>query len=443
MKATTVLAQPLTLASGEVLPNRLAKAAMTEGLADIHGRASEDLVRLYRRWGEGGCGLLLTGNVQVDAHHLERPGNVIVAGTANEAAMNALRSWVKAARSHGAGFWMQLAHAGRQTPRPVNRHPKAPSAVPLALPGNQFGAPVALREDEIGKTIDGFVSAAGVAQEAGFSGVQLHAAHGYLISQFLSPRANVRTDRWGGSLENRARLLLTIVDRTRAAVGKDFTLAVKLNSADFQRGGFSADDSLQVAGWLATAGIDVLEVSGGTYEQPRMMDADGMERPDMQGLTASTAAREGYFLKFAREMQQRVKIPLMVTGGFRTADAMASAVEKDAVSIVGLARPLCTDHDGPGRLLREGGSLDRPEARLRIGPGWLGPQSPVKLIKSLNGFMVMSWYYQQLRAVARDGRLEPSLGVLPAFFRERKAQMQWLAEARSSGALSTSPLAPS
>jgi len=230
-------------------------------------------------------------------------------------------------------------------------------------------------------------------------------------------------------------MLMEIVKRTRAAVGADFTLAVKLNSADFQRGGFSAEDSLQVADWLEAASIDVLEVSGGTYEQPRMMDMDGLEAPDMNGLTRSTAAREGYFVKFARAIQERVKLPLMVTGGFRSADAMARAVEKDAVSIVGLARPLCTDHDGPGRLLREGGSLDRPEARLRVGPGWLGPQSPIKLIKTINGFAVMSWYYQQLRAVARGGELDRSLGVLTAVRRERNAQNEWLREARSSGAL--------
>jgi len=182
MAAPTILGQSLTLPSGEVLPNRLAKAAMTEGLADTHGRASEDLARLYRRWAAGGCGLLLTGNVQVDAHHLERPGNVIVAGPASAAAMSGLRSWVEAARSHGAGFWMQIAHAGRQTPRAVNRHPKAPSAVALELPGNEFGTPVALREDEILEVIERFVNAAAVAKEAGFSGVQLHAAHGYLLS---------------------------------------------------------------------------------------------------------------------------------------------------------------------------------------------------------------------------------------------------------------------
>ena len=435
MDPMSLLASPLTLPSGEVLPNRLAKAAMTEGLSDPRGHAAEGLARLYQRWADGGLGLMITGNVQTDAQHLERPGNVIVAGPQGPEAMAGLRAWAKAARSKGAGFWMQLAHAGRQTPRIVNAHPKAPSAVGLKLPGNEFGVPVALTEEEILTSIERHVSAAVVAREAGFSGVQVHAAHGYLISQFLSPRANVRIDRWGGSLANRARLLLEITRRVRAAVGKDFTVTVKLNSADFQKGGFNAEDSLQVADWLVAEGIDALEVSGGTYEQPRMMDADGLEAPELNGLTASTAAREGYFVQFAKAMQGRVKVPLMVTGGFRSVEAMAHALEGGAVAIIGLGRPLCTDHDGPGRLLREGGSLDRPESRLRLGPGWLGPQSPFKLVKTANGFMVMSWYYQQLRNVAAGRELDASLGVFAAFRRERAAQKQWLREARAAGTL--------
>jgi 2,4-dienoyl-CoA reductase-like NADH-dependent reductase (Old Yellow Enzyme family) len=303
----------------------------------------------------------------------------------------------------------------------------------MELPGNEFGSPVAMTEEDIVQVIERTVAAAVTAREAGFSGVQLHAAHGYLLSQFLSPRANVRTDGWGGSLENRARLLLEISKRARAAVGRDFTISVKLNSADFQKGGFSAEDSLQVADWLTATGIDVLEVSGGTYEQPRMMDQDGLEAPAMNGLTASTAAREGYFVQFAQAMQGRVRIPLMVTGGFRTADAMARALE-GSVAIVGLGRPLCTDFDGPARLLREGGALDRPEARLRLGPGWLGPQSPFKLIKTANGFMVMSWYYQQLRNIARGEPVDASLGFLTAFRREQRAQREWLEAFKRVGA---------
>jgi 2,4-dienoyl-CoA reductase-like NADH-dependent reductase (Old Yellow Enzyme family) len=429
----SVLAEPLTLASGERLPNRIAKAAMTEGLADPRGRASDGLVRLYSRWARGGCGLLISGNVLIDRLHLERPGNVIVDRAPDAGAMAALRAWAQAARAGGAGFWMQISHSGRQTPRTVNPRPKAPSAVPVDIPGKQFGEPVPLDEEEIAAVIARFVTAAVAARDAGFTGVQIHAAHGYLLSQFLSPRANRRTDRWGGSLENRARLLLAVTSEIRAAVGRSFTLAVKLNSADFQRGGFSADDSMRVADWLAEGGVDLIEVSGGTYEQPRMMDMSGLERPDMNGLTASTAAREGYFVQFARDMQERVRVPLMVTGGFRTADGMAHALEADRVSLIGLGRPLCTDFDGPGRLLREGGALDRPERRVRLGPGWLGPQSPIKTVKVLNGFGAIYWYYQQLRQVARTGELDLSLGLLAALRRERADQAAWLAAAAAAG----------
>jgi 2,4-dienoyl-CoA reductase-like NADH-dependent reductase (Old Yellow Enzyme family) len=425
-----VLSQPLTLPSGERLPNRLAKAAMTEGLADLDCRPTQELVRLYRRWADGGSGLLISGNVVIDREHLERPGNVVIDAPPTVEALSGLRAWASAARAQGAGFWMQLSHGGRQTPRTVNPRPKAPSAVAMAIPGKQFGDPVALAEPEIESIIERFASAARAAREAGFSGVQLHAAHGYLLSQFLSPRANRREDGWGGSLENRARLLLAVVARTRALVGRDFTLAVKLNSADFQRGGFSSEDSLLVADWLARAGVDVLELSGGTYEQPRMMDMDGLEAPDMNGLTRSSAAREGYFVEFARALQQRVRIPLMVTGGFRSAAAMARAIEQDNVSIIGLARPLCTDPDGPKRLLEQGGSLDRPETRVRLGPGWLGPQSPIAVIKALNGFGALYWYYQQLRALAATGKLNASLGVLGALRRELADQAAWLRAAR-------------
>lgn len=432
MHARVILNQPLTLPSGERIPNRMAKAAMTEGLADAQGRGTAELVRLYEKWAASGVGLLITGNVAVDREHLERPGNVIIEGRLDDRSMAALRAWAAAARSHGAGFWMQLSHAGRQTPRRVHARPRAPSAVGLRIPGKQFGEPVPLEPREIFTLIDRFVNASVVAREAGFSGVQFHAAHGYLLSQFLSPRANVRRDAWGGSLEHRAHLLLEIVRRARAAVGRDFTLAVKLNSADFQRGGFGTGDSQRVAEWLEQAGLDVLEISGGTYEQPRMMDMDGLEAPDMNGLTRATAEREGYFVEFAAALRERVRIPLMVTGGFRTAGAMAHALRAHGVSLIGLGRPLCTDFDGPRRLLCEGGALDRPEARVRLGRGVLGPQSPFKTIKALNGFGALYWYYQQLRAVARTGSGEPALHVLRALRRELADQAAWLKAAKAA-----------
>lgn len=425
MSSADTLRKPLVLPS-ETLPNRLAKAAMTEGLSDARGRPTARLARLYKAWADGGCGLLISGNVIVDRDHLERPGNVVL-DRAPDADTRALyQAWTQAARSRGAGFWMQISHAGRQTMRTVNPAPKSASDVALAMPGKQFATPVPLTEAEILALIERFATAAQVAREVGFTGVQVHAAHGYLLSQFLSPLANKRTDAWGGSLENRARFLLEVVRKTRATVGPDFTLAVKLNSADFQRGGFAGGESIAVAGMLAQAGVDVLEISGGSYEQPRMMGMDGMTAPDASGVAKSTAAREAYFLDFAVDMQKSVTIPLMVTGGFRTADAMARAIDNDGVALVGLGRPLCFDTASAQRLLDGGAELDRWEARLRVGPGIFGPNSPFAMMKAINGFGATYWYYQQLRRIADGQAADPKLGVLAALQREQADQLAWL-----------------
>lgn len=420
---TNVLAQPLALPA-ETLPNRLAKAAMTEGLSDFHGRPTERHVRLYSAWAKGGAGLLISGNVIVDRDHLERAGNVVLDREPDADMLAALRAWTTASRANGAGFWMQISHAGRQTMATVNPAPKSSSDVAMAMPGKQFAPPSPLTEAEILDLIERFVRAARVARETGFTGVQVHGAHGYLISQFLSPRANKRTDAWGGSLENRARFLMEIVRKTRETVGRDFTLSVKLNSADFQRGGFAADESLAVAGMLAQAGVDVLEISGGSYEQPSMMGMDGLEKPE--GKSKSTAAREAYFLDFAVAMRAKVTMPLMVTGGFRTAAAMQRAVAEDGVALIGLGRPLCFNTDGPARILAGAAELDRWENRLRIGPGIFGPNSPIGMIKAINGFGATYWYYQQLRRIADGQAPDAKLGVLAALSREQSDQAAWL-----------------
>jgi 2,4-dienoyl-CoA reductase-like NADH-dependent reductase (Old Yellow Enzyme family) len=424
--ATIAFAQALTLPS-ETIPNRIAKAAMTEGLADTQGRVSEGLVRLYGAWGRGGAGLLISGNVQVDGRHLERPGNVVIAGAQDSEACAALKRWSAAGRAAGAGFWMQLSHAGRQTPALVNPTPYAPSAVPLALPGKLYGVPVPLSEADILLIVRRFAQAAVVARETGFTGVQIHAAHGYLISQFLSPLANRRTDAWGGSLENRARLLLEIVRATRASVGPDFTIAVKLNSADFQKGGFAPGESLTVGEWLAQANVDVIEISGGNYEQPRMMKLEGLEKPDLTGLPPSTAAREAYFLDFAVQMRARIGVPLMVTGGLRSARAMEDAIDKDGIALVGIARPMVIDPDAPRRLIEGAAALERYEDRLRVGPGLMGPRSPLTMIRAINGFGALYWQYQQLRRLARGEAPKLKMGLLEALLAERRCQQEWMA----------------
>ena len=420
------LDQPITLPCGAVLKNRLAKAAMTEGLADPAGRPTTELARLYERWGAGGAGLLLSGNVQIDAHHLERPGNVIIDAEPDAAMLTALRTWTGAATAHGAHFWAQISHAGRQTQKPVNPHPKAPSAVKLGLPGGQFGEPVAMTADDIAAVVSGFARAARVCREGGFTGVQVHAAHGYLLSQFLSPRSNQRDDPWGGSLENRARLLLDVVAAVRAAVGGDFPVAVKLNSADFQKGGFAFDEALMVADWLAAAGVDLIEVSGGTYEQPKLLGLEGVEPVDGQGVKESTLAREAYFVDFARAMQARVTVPMMVTGGLRRRDAMAEVLASGAADVIGLGRPMCVMTDAPAQLLSGREELPRYEGTLRLFPAWLGWLRRLKLGRTIEGFAGQYWFYGQLYALGRTGTANPGLSVMAAWREVERTHKAWL-----------------
>jgi 2,4-dienoyl-CoA reductase-like NADH-dependent reductase (Old Yellow Enzyme family) len=150
---------------------------------------------------------------------------------------------------------MQISHAGRQTPASVAETPVAPSEVQLQMPGAQFGKPRALSHEEILDIIQKFAHCANIAQDTGFTGVQIHGAHGYLISEFLSPDINLREDEWGGTLEKRAKFLIETVRSVRKAVGENFPVSLKLNSADFQKGGFSHEDAIQVATWLNEEGI--------------------------------------------------------------------------------------------------------------------------------------------------------------------------------------------
>jgi 2,4-dienoyl-CoA reductase-like NADH-dependent reductase (Old Yellow Enzyme family) len=428
------LATPLALPCGAVLPNRIAKGAMTEGLATADGRPTPELETLYTRWSLGGAGMHLTGNVQIDRDHLERPGNVVIDGEPDAAMKAALASWAKAGTQGGNHLWMQISHAGRQTMAIVNPHPKAPSAIKLGMPGGQFGQPVALSAVEIVDLTNRFVVAAGTAQDAGFTGVQIHAAHGYLLSQFLNPRANQRTDEWGGTLENRARFLMDVIRAVRARVGPKFPISVKLNAADFLRGGFEFEDSLMVARWLQAAGLDLLEISGGSYEQPAMMDMAGLEERVEQKVAALTAEREAYFVDFAKAMKAEIDMPIMVTGGFRSRRAMEHALSSGAADLIGLGRPLCCDTSGPSRLLAGEASLDRAENRLALFPRWLGWLRTFKMGKAVDGFAVQFWYYAQLYAIGRTGRADPDISVFAAWREVDRTHKRLLAARAASSA---------
>lgn len=426
------ISQPLTLPCGAVLSNRIAKAAMTEGLADIHGRPTAELEKLYGIWSDGGAGLHLSGNIQIDADHLERPGNVIIDAMPDEEMRTSLKRWTTAATRNGNHFWAQVSHAGRQTMKAVNPHPKAPSAVKLGLPGGQFGMPVALTEEEILRLISRFGQAAAVCQQTGFTGVQIHAAHGYLISQFLSPRSNLREDRWGGSLENRARFLLFTVNTVRQLVGPEFPISVKLNSADFQRGGFAFEDSLQVARWLQEAGVDLIEISGGTYEQPKLLGIEGMEAEEVQTVAATTLAREAYFVDFAKAMKNELAIPLMVTGGFRSASAMEQALKSGAADVIGLGRPMCVLPEAPKRLIGGMAMLPRTENQLKLFPEWLAGLRKFKMARGIDGFAVQFWYYSQIYALGRTGRTKLDMTVFAAMREVEAYQKNWLKERRAA-----------
>ncbi len=420
----------LTLPCGAILFNRIAKAAMTEGLADSHGRPTPELDRLYGVWSDGGAGLQISGNIVIDSDHLERPGNVILDRAPDEEMASALRRWTKSATRKGNHFWAQISHAGRQTMKAVNPRPKAPSAVKLGLPGGQFGMPVALEDDEIYNLIGRFGQAARIAQETGFTGVQIHAAHGYLISQFLSPRSNQRSDQWGGTLENRARFLLYAVNSARQIVGPDFPIAVKLNSADFQRGGFAFEESLQVARWLQDIGVDLIEISGGTYEQPKLLGIEGLEAEEPQAVAETTLAREAYFVDFAKAMKDQLSIPLMLTGGFRTRSAMEQAIKSGAADVIGLARPLCTLPDAPKRLLAGVAMLPKPESQLKLLPEWLGSLRRFDTVRSIEGFAVQYWFYGRLYALGKTGRPQPEQSVFAALRGVEATHKAWLKERR-------------
>jgi 2,4-dienoyl-CoA reductase-like NADH-dependent reductase (Old Yellow Enzyme family) len=390
------LADPLELPSGVRLPNRIAKAALSEALGDADNSPDDRIVTLYRRWAQGGYGLLVTGNIMVDRAHLGEPGNVVIE---DDRALPQLTAWTKAAHDGGAVIFAQLNHPGRQSNLLALGHrPVAPSAVALAMPG--AATPRELTGGEIEEIIDRFATAAAVCEEAGFDGVELHAAHGYLITQFLSPLTNLRTDEWGGTPERRMRFLVEVVRRVRARVRPGFAVAVKLNSADFQRGGFTEDDSRAVVAALASEAVDLIEVSGGNYEAPAMGGSE----------TSSTREREAYFLDYARSVRREAgAVPIAVTGGFRSRAAMEDALEAGDCDLVGMARPTVTTTDAAASIL-DGRSavLTTHEIRAGMRP-ILGRFAD---LKALDGFLNISWNTDQLHRLARGQEPDLQRGAL-------------------------------
>ncbi|MEW2360345.1 NADH:flavin oxidoreductase/NADH oxidase family protein, partial [Spirillospora sp. NPDC029432] len=378
------LASALTLRSGRVLPNRLMKAALSEGLAEPGGAPGTRLTTLYRRWGGGGYGLLVTGNVMVDHRHLSEPGQVVIEDGRHLAA---LARWAGSYHEDGGQIWVQLNHPGRQANQRAGRHrPVAPSAIAARVPG--AAKPRALTDGEIREIIARFGTAAAVVEAAGFDGVQIHGAHGYLVTQFLSPGSNRRDDAWGGDPERRRAFVVEVLRAIRASVGADFCVGIKLNSADFQRGGFTEDESREVIGALVAEGIDLIEISGGSYEAPAMMGV----------LAESTRAREAYFLDYARTVRGIAgRVPIAVTGGFRTRTAMERALAGRECDIIGIGRPACLTPDAPRALLERG--QERLDAPL-IQVGARGLVGRVTDIRPVDSALNLLWHAEQLHRLA-------------------------------------------
>ncbi len=378
------MAAPLELPCGVVLKNRLVKAAMSDSLGDGAGDPTDEQVELYRRWSLGGAAMSLIGEVQVDPAYPEKPGNLVLGPRSDDAR---LRRLAGSGSEDGAHIWAQLGHAGALAHPPISSA-AGPSA--LHLDGLHCDELPLAAVEELPQV---YARAARHAQSVGFTGVEVHAAHGFLLSQFLSPLFNRRTDRYGGSIEARCRILLDIIRRMRAAVGPEFAIGVKINSSDQLEGGLTEDEALVVVSLLGDEPIDLLDISGGTY---------------FPGAAASSDRRSSgpYFLDFARRARTVTDVPLMVTGGFKTQQEAAQAVSLGMTDLVGLARTMALDPDTPTKWLQPKGGDPRFPRFVSPTPGG-----------------ITAWFTMRLTALANDetATFDPTLSEAIEMYESRDA----------------------
>jgi len=367
---------------------------MSENLSTKHHEPGPVLIKAYTQWAQSGAGLLVTGNVMIDSKAIGEPRNVVVENRKN---LDLLKEWAATTNGTNTQLWVQINHPGRQAMELVNSTLKAPSAVPLKTGGRKGATgkiPEALTDGEILEIIAAFGNTSLILKEAGFAGVQIHGAHGYLVSQFLSPDANVREDKWGGSLENRSRFVVEVYRKIRAMVGDDFPIGIKLNSADFQKGGFTEDESMEVVKILSQEGIDLIEISGGTYEAPAMM---GKRRE-------STVKREAYFIDYIEKARKITDTPLMLTGGFRTASVMREAIASNQLDVIGIARPF-TVYPNIANELFDNSRSDFPTDTTKTG------------VKGIDGFMNIIWYEAQIKRIGQGKMPDPGLSAWTVFLK--------------------------
>lgn len=369
--------------SGIALPNRICKAATSEHLGcPRRNEVSPELVRLYERWGRGGAGLIITGNVMVQRTALEAPRNVVLD---EMTCLKKIAAWALAAKSGGGRAIVQLSHPGRQSPVSASwARPAAPSSRRLKLAGVGVQLHRLARKmtaEEIGATVQAFGNASRLAVQSGFDGVQIHAAHGYLLSQFLSPVGNSRSDCYGGNPESRRRPVLAAVRAARNSVGPAKIVAVKVNWSDFEDGGF---DLAGCAALLrALEGIvDFVELSAGTYAGGMACMGDPSDFSTMRPIA-----------DIAEDLATTVSFPLVITGGIHSPDTAESLARRGF--LIGVARPLCVDPDLPGAWLAD--LQCKPPRPVLPAPA---RAAPTALRRILLPGLRYGWYQRQLWRIA-------------------------------------------
>ncbi|MDG1379127.1 MAG: NADH:flavin oxidoreductase/NADH oxidase family protein [Flavobacteriaceae bacterium] len=389
------IASSFKLPNGSTLKNRIAKSAMSENYGTAYHAPSKGLIHAYRVWAKGNPGLLITGNVMIDSKALGEARNVVVEDYKH---FDSLKAWAQSVNGSGVHLWPQINHPGRQAFAAINRRIVAPSAVSLKMGGasKMFKTPTPLKEQEIWDIIKRFGTTARIMKEAGFTGCQIHGAHGYLVSQFLSPNSNIREDQWGGSLENRARFVIEIYREIRRQVGSDYPIGIKINSADFQRGGFTEEESMKVIQLLGNEGIDLIEISGGTYERPAMIKGQRKK---------STEEREAYFLEYIKKARKLTNTPLMLTGGFRSVSVMEEALQSNQLDIIGLARPFCLYPNLANQIFD--GSVQQFNAPI--------PKIGIDFLDKLGG-VELPWYELQIHRLGKGKTPKRSLPGILAFW---------------------------
>ena len=389
------IASPFTLPCGAILKNRIAKSAMSENIGSFSNAPTMTLINAYNVWAKGNPGLLITGNVMIDNRAIGEPKNVVVEDYTH---FDLLKVWAKTVEGTGVHLWPQLNHPGRQAFRSINREVVSPSSVPLKMGGasKMFKLATPLTEDAILDIIKRFGNSARIMKEAGFTGCQIHGAHGYLVSQFLSPMSNTRKDQWGGSLENRSRFVLEVYREIRHQVGPDYPVGIKINSTDFQRGGFTEEESMEVVQFLSREGIDLIEISGGTYEKPAMIKGNRKQ---------STLEREAYFLDYIEKARKITNTPLLLTGGFRSVKAMEDALKSEKLDVIGLGRPFCLYPNLAQDI------FDGKETSFKAPVPTIG----IELLDKMGG-VELPWYELQIQRLGKGKKPKPNLAGIWAFF---------------------------